>query len=170
MAHLITESIHENVLEAEAAFTRAVTNLNEQQPLVSFHSLDTLKILFPLVEEVFFLESSGRIRFPVAKLLFAPDGSTNLEPNQARSSRFLKIMQEAQRYEFQQNAIQEALAIYQKALAQFSTRQLKGELLNAIARAQKKLTLFPDAISSYQQLAQDYSQVRITNGMPLGVP
>ncbi|MDZ7288694.1 MAG: HAMP domain-containing histidine kinase [candidate division KSB1 bacterium] len=168
-ADLITSSIHENIVEVEKSFYRFLDNLPELPQAIPPHLLDSLKNQHLLVEEFFFLENSGSVRFPGAKLLFVPDGSVKSEPDEIPASLFSKFMEQGQRYEFQQHDNQKALESYQQGLARLANPQMKGELLNAIARVQKKLTLFPAAIKTYQEMAQHYTQVRIKSGLPLGV-
>jgi len=54
-------------------------------------------------------------------------------------------------------------------MGEVSDPKLKGELLSAIARVQKKAKLYQNAIKSYETIAQDFSQVRIADGIPLGL-
>jgi len=169
IARQITQAIHDGFLTTEHIFLRVLANRQTRQEPASWLDLDTLKIQFPVIEEIFLFDPHGSIQLPAAKLLFAPDGSTKSASDQARSPAFLKLMQEGQRYEFQENAQQKALTIYQQALAQASHQQMQAEWLNAIARVQTRLALFPDALQTYHKLAQDYSQIRMASGMPFGL-
>jgi len=169
IARQITQALRESFLTAEHGFLRALVNRQTRQEPASWLALDTLKIQFPAIEEIFLFDPHGSIQLPVARLLFVSDGSTKSASAQSRPPAFLKLMQEGQRYEFQENAPQKALAIYQQALAHASHRQTQAEWLNAMARAQTRLALFPDAFQSYQKLAQGYSQIRMASGMPFGL-
>jgi len=169
IARQITQALRESLLTTEHIFLRALTNRQTRREPASLPALDTLKIQFPAIEEIFLFDPHGSIQLPAAKLLFAPDGSTPSASDQPRSPAFLKLMQEGQRYEFQEDAPQKALAIYQQALAHASHRQTQAEWLNAMARIQTRLALFPDAFQSYQKLAQDYSQTSMASGMPFGL-
>jgi signal transduction histidine kinase len=75
----------------------------------------------------------------------------------------------AQQLEFQQKNYPKALASYQQRFEQVSDPQMKGELLSAIARVQKKSTLFRDAEKTYEAIARDYSNVQTAGGVPLGL-
>jgi signal transduction histidine kinase len=46
---------------------------------------------------------------------------------------------------------------------------MKGDLLNSLARVQKKANLIPEAIDTYRQIMRDYDQVRSSAGIPLGL-
>ncbi len=124
---------------------------------------------FPLIEEVFVFDNTGRIRLPATKFLFVSESGVKLESREMRPAAFAGIMQEGQQLEFQRNDDRAALTFYQQALARAASPQMKGELLNAIARVQKKLKLFPNAIETYNRLIRDYNQVRIASGIPLGL-
>jgi len=168
-ARQITQALRESFLTAEHGFLRALANRQTRQEPASWLARDTLKIQFPAIEEIFLFDPRGSIQLPVTQLLFTPDGSAPSVSAQPRSPTFLKLMQEGQHYEFQENAPQKALAIYRQALAHTSHRQTQAEWLNAMARAQTKLVLFTDALQSYQKLAQDYSQISMASGMPFGL-
>jgi signal transduction histidine kinase/tetratricopeptide (TPR) repeat protein len=166
IAQQIAESVNEKILAVENALLDSVANYQAPQPGPAvLRSLERLKSQQPLVEEIFVFENTEHIQLPLAKLLFLPGGSAKSLPPQQRSSALLP----GQQYEFQQKHYQEALTSYQQAFAQVSSRQVKTEALNAIARVQKKSGLFPDAIESYKTIAQDYSNVPMGSGMPSGL-
>jgi len=71
--------------------------------------------------------------------------------------------------EFQERNYQKALISYRAAMDQINDREIKGECLSAIARVQKKAKLFEEAIGSYKKIFKEYSQVWITDGIPLGL-
>ncbi len=53
-------------------------------------------------------------------------------------------------------------------MADVAEEQSAGEILNAIARIQKKLALDNEALASYDLIWSDYAQVYIQNKIPLG--
>lgn len=168
-ANLVVKSIHDSVSAIEQTFLRALANLGAPRHSADGIAWDALKMRFPLVEEVFFFDNTGKIWLPATTFLFVPASGVKSESRERRPAVFAGIMQEGQQLEFQQNDAGAALAFYRQALARVSGHQLKAELLNAIARVQKKLRRFPEAIKTYNQLIRDYSRVRIANGMPLGL-
>ena len=132
------------------------------------HSLDSLKIHEPLVAEVFFLENH-QIHFPLAKLLFmSKDRSESLLPQTLPTS-LIKKIQIAQQHEFRQKCYQKAFTSYQESFSQTTNQKIKGEMLNAIARVQKKSTRFRAAIISYEKITKQYGQIKIADGIPLGL-
>lgn len=169
IAELITQSIDENIFEVEQAFQNTIANRQQGSNIALIHSLGDLKSQHHFVKEVFFFQNAGKIRFPMAKLLFLPDDSTQSLYVQPRSSSLVRKIRAGQQLEFQQKKYREALTSYEQAIEQTSTRQIKGELLSAVARVQKKSKLFQDAIKSYETIAQEFSQVRTAEGIPLGL-
>jgi signal transduction histidine kinase len=122
-----------------------------------------------LIDEIFFLENSEQIEFPVGKLLFFPDGQERAATPEIPPSILVQAIQMGQQYEFEQKRYQNALASYEQSYALASKNQIKGEMLNAIARVQRKTLQFQDAIKSYERIIQEYGQTRTANGMPLGL-
>lgn len=54
-------------------------------------------------------------------------------------------------------------------LSRAQNQQSKAEILNALARAPKKSTLFHDALNSYQKLNQEFCNLNSYSGIPLGL-
>ncbi len=165
---LITRSVEENILKLERAFLFILAkNQDINQPDL-IRPIDSLKKQNPLVEEVFFSVNYEKIYFPLAKLLFLPDGSTQSSSSSPISTPERKVPA-GQQLEFQQKKYRQALAIYEKELEQISNPQMKGELLSSIARVQKKSALFRDAIKTYEAIARDFSNIQTAGGVPLGL-
>jgi signal transduction histidine kinase len=169
IAELISKSIDENISEVEQKFLTAIDTRQDISPTALIRSLEDLKHKYPLANEVFFFENFEKIRFPAAKLLYLPDSSIQSYSVSSRTSSLAKKIQTGQQLEFQKKRYQKALDSYQQAMEQVSDPQLKGELLSAVARVQKKSDLIQDAIKSYKTISQDFSQVRIAEGTPLGL-
>jgi len=169
LVNKVTSSVDKSITEVEQAFLIILSNQNETEKSEFFLLLKDQKDQYPFVEETFLFRNADEIRFPAAELLFFPEGSlTNSAVSLTQSSHNQNFLT-AQQLEFQQKNYQKAISTYQKVMAQAKDRILKGNCLNAIARVQKKAQLFQDAIKSYKTIAQDYSQIRIADGIPLGV-
>lgn len=166
---LVTKSVEENILKAEQTFLYIITEHQEIDQPDLIRSMDSLKNLNPLVEEVFFSNNSGEIHLPIAKLLFLPSGSTQSSSASSRIPASVRKVRPGQQLEFQQKNYLKALASYQKEFERVSDPQMKGELLSAIARVQKKSTLFRDAEKTYEVVARDYSHIQTAAGVPLGL-
>ena len=78
------------------------------------------------------------------------------------------ILDKARQYEFKEKNYQMALKYYQTVLPDAHKEQSRGEILNAIARVQKKLDLNDKAIETYDLIYDKYSLVFIQNRIPLG--
>ena len=162
----ITTTVDEKISAVEGAFLDSIANNQMSQETALLSALERLKKQHAFVEEFFFCENTQHMQLPLTKLLFLPDASAAQSLfAQPQPSRLLL----GQQYEFQQKRYQEALTSYLSAFAQLSNHESKGEALNAIARVQKKSNLFLDAIKSYQTIAQDYSDVRMSSGLPSGL-
>ena len=166
---LVTKSVEENIFKAEQSFLFILAKHQEIGQPGLIRSLDSLKKQNPLVEEVFYLENFEKIQFPIAKLLFLPNGSSQSFPASSSTPASMRKIQTGQQLEFQQKEYQKALFSYQQEFEQASDHRMKGELLSAIARVQKKATLFRDAKITYELIARDYNQVQTSGGVPLGL-
>jgi signal transduction histidine kinase len=119
----------------------------------------------PLVEEIFVLRRPSAIDYPAAKLLYLPDnGSPSVSHSLPPSAKVL----DAQRLEFREKNYPKALAAYRQALKLAVEPQSKGEILNAVARVQKKSGLLREAAASYEKISRDYGSVILSDGIPLG--
>lgn len=166
---LITRTIEEEILNAEQAFLNIITEHKGMGNSNMIRSMDSLKNQNPLIEEVFFSEISGSIQLPVSKLLFLPVGSTKSFSALFRATDSVRKVQPGQQLEFQNKKYEKALISYQREFKQASDSQIKGELLCAIARVQKKTTLFRDAEKTYETIVRDYKHIPTEGGVPLGL-
>ncbi len=169
IAELITRSIEKNIFEVEQSFLNTIAEHQElYQPALTI-SLDSLKHQKPLVEEVFFSKNFEKIKLLNSKLLFHPNGSTQSFSTPSRTPTLTKKVRIGPQLEFQQKKYREALADYQQEFEQVPDPQMKGELLSAIARVQKKSKFYRDAVKTYEAIAQDYSHAQTAGGVPLGL-
>ena len=168
-AEQITSSVDQSISEVEQAFMKILSDLNNSGERDFIQPLKDFKNQNPLVEETFLFRNADEIRFPAAELLFFPEGSLTNSAVSSKQSALNRDFLTAQLLEFRQKNYQKALSSYQRAMEQTNDRQLKGECLNAIARVQKKAEFLQNAITSYLSIIQDYSQIRIADGIPLGV-
>lgn len=162
----IIDSISDEISAVEAVFLHTLTDDPPAQPDPNLlRSLDRLKSQTPIIEEIFWLDHAERVQLPLASLLFYRDGSATPFHPQTPSTALLL----GQQYEFQEKRYQEALASYQQVFAQASEREGKVAALCAIARVQHKLDLLADAVTSYEILQRDYTDIRMADGLPVGL-
>lgn len=168
-AEQVTSSINQSISEVEQAFLKALSSPDNSGERDFIQPLKDFANRHPLVEEAFLFQDDDEIRFPFAEHLFFPDGSLTNSAVSSTQSLHNRNFRTGQQLEFQQKNYRKALSSYQRAMEQANNRQLKGECLSAIARVQKKAKLLEEAIESYKKISEDYSQVQITDGIPLGL-
>ncbi len=132
-------------------------------------SPDTLKNKYPRVEGLFsFDRSAGNIKLLTAHLLFTLKNDVEFSAAQHQSLSSPAFRAGLQN-EFQQKSFEQAIENYQQAYNQAQDQQSKAEVLNAIARAQKKAHHPRDALKSYQKLHQEFGNLNSYSGIPLGL-
>jgi signal transduction histidine kinase len=166
---LITRTVEDEILKAEQACFKIITEHQGISNPDLIRSMDSLKNQNPLIEEVFILENSGNIQLPASKFLFLPNGSTKSFSALFRASGPVRKVQTGQQLEFQQKKYEKALISYNREFEQASDAQMKGELLSAIARVQKKSNLFREAQKTYHTIVQEYNHIPTAGGVPLGL-
>jgi signal transduction histidine kinase/tetratricopeptide (TPR) repeat protein len=169
IAEQVVSLVDEKIKTVEQAFSETVKDPQKAPPGELANRLKNLIDKHPLVEQVFCFQDFETIRFPAAKLLYVADGHRPSISSPARPSSVAPKILSAQRLEFQQRNFPQALKYYQQAIEQGADQDIKGELLNAVARVQKKSALFKDAISTYEKIARDFGRVVISDGLPLGL-
>jgi signal transduction histidine kinase/tetratricopeptide (TPR) repeat protein len=166
-AEQVVSTIDQSISDMEQTFIQAFSDQENSEEPRFLRSLQGFKNRYPLVEEAFLFRNADEIHFPGAELLFLSDGSfANYSGSSKRPSQN-QIFFTAQKLEFQEKNYKKALLSYQTAMDQTNDRQIKGECLSAIARVQKKTELLEEAIESYKKISEEYSQVRIADGIPL---
>jgi signal transduction histidine kinase len=169
IAERIAKDVESNIYRVEQAFFSTIVNRREMSWDALVRSLENLKTENPLIEQIFYFQEFEAIRLPAARLLYLPDGSRKPVSPLSRPSSLAKKIQSAQQLEFQQRNYPKALVAYQQVLDQTTEHRIKGELLNAVARIQRKSAFFKDAVTTYEIIARDYGQVLISEGIPLGL-
>lgn len=119
------------------------------------------------VEGIFYISGNNDLYLLNNGLPFIPDNLltvTDIGFSQSNPNIFNK----GWRFEYRENDYPKALKYYQSILPDFFGRQSGGEILNAIARLQKKMNLTDEAIKTYDRIWNEYPQVLIQNKIPLG--
>ncbi len=168
-ADLVTRAVTDSIKATEEAFLAALPNRQGGSEPAVAPRLERFTAAHPLVEAVFRWEDARTIRFATAGQLFLPPGSTAPVRADSRSSRANEMALAGERLEFGQQNYPAALASYQQALDRATDVQARAELTNAVARLQRKVGRFPDAVASYLRVAQNFDQVRSAGGIPLGL-
>ncbi len=169
IAEQVVGLVDEKIGAVERAFSDAARNPQKLLPAELTGRLENLVKEQPLVEQFFYFQGFETIQFPAAKFLYVPDGQGTLATSRVQPSLAAPKIQSAERLEFKELKYADALIAYQQAFNQAADQNTKGELLNAVARIQKKAGLFKDAISTYERIANNFGQVVISDGIPLGL-
>ena len=165
----ITAEIENEISRTEKSFLDMISEESGLDKSSHFKNLYSFKEQNPMAGEPFFIDSQRGILFPAAKLLYLSDGSIESSPPVSLSSNLSRIYSAGQKEEFQRKNYRKALSYYQQALKLASNNRIKGEMLNAVARVQKKSSLFQEALDSYKVLTENYGHVRLSTGVSLGL-
>ena len=121
-----------------------------------------------VIEGIFYIKPSGKVQFLESGLLYFPDRTFNRLNNNIQSD-FNNRISQAWEYEFQDKNYQEALILYQQLIKINNDKALTASLLIPVARIQKKMLDYTDAINTYMQIEQNYSHEKMNGGIPVGV-
>ncbi|MBN2666694.1 MAG: hypothetical protein JXR67_09300, partial [Bacteroidales bacterium] len=119
------------------------------------------------VTGIFYLPETGTPYLLNENFLYLPDDFISfIEVPRPRSME--NILTKGWQIEFGEENYPKALEFYQNTLRAVRDEQSRGEILNIIARLQKKLNLYDDATETYKLIWNDYPEVLIQNSIPLG--
>jgi signal transduction histidine kinase/tetratricopeptide (TPR) repeat protein len=119
------------------------------------------------VAGIFFVSGSSELFLLNNGMLYVPDDFLSVS-DMASSQTTQSVLEKGWQIEFRENDYRKALRYYQNILPDITNKQSRGEILNTIARLQKKLKLVDEAIGTYDLLLKDYPEVYIQNKIPLG--
>ena len=167
-ADLVLRAVDDEISAVEIALSKIVADHSGTPPPGLAAALEKLAVASPLAEQVFYLQDFKAIHFPIARLLYVPDGRRETGSSPPADPGLSAEIQSAQRLEFQQKNYPKALAAYRQALKGANDLRLAGMILNAVARVQKKSGLLKEAVSTYENIVLEHGVVVIPGGMPLG--
>jgi signal transduction histidine kinase/tetratricopeptide (TPR) repeat protein len=119
------------------------------------------------VSGIFFLSGSGVPLLLNNGLIYVPDDFLP-SSDEVATGTFQSVMEKGWQIEFRENNYPKALEYYQHVFQNVQGNQSGGEILNSIARIQKKMKLDDKAMETYELIWNDYPQVLIQNKLPLG--
>lgn len=169
IAEQVCQAVDESFLEAELAFQKFLSEKNPNNPSDMIQQLENLKGFYPLIEEVFSIQSNQKIQFFDTFLLYRLRNSMHFPGNSPLDQTIDRLLRQGQQLEFQRKDYNKALIVYRQALRETSDLQVQGDLWSKIARVQKKSKQFQGSLESYQTIVNKYSQIRLTEGIPLGL-
>ncbi|NQU85024.1 MAG: HAMP domain-containing histidine kinase, partial [Mariniphaga sp.] len=122
----------------------------------------------PGIKGIFYIQPSGKVQILKSGLLYFPDGTFN-QLNSTNESDLNNIFLQGWKYEFQDKNYPKALNFYKGLIKETKNDALMASLLIPVARIQKKLLNYSEAINTYKLIEQKYGHERMTGGIPLGV-
>ena len=152
----------------ESNFAEIIDSItNPRKTIFRDSILNRFSSQYHAVAGIFFLSGTGAPLLLNNGMLYVPDDLltvTDVTGSQATQY----ILEKGWQYEFRENNYPKALEYYQNVLQNVTGQQSGGEILNAIARIQKKLKLNDEAVQTYDLIWNDFPQVFIRNKIPLG--
>jgi len=167
-ADLVLRAVDDAITAVEENLSKAL-GIHLETPFAQLApALEKLAAGNPLVERLFYLQDFKNIRFPIAKLLYVPDGGREAGSSSSGDALNSIEIQNALRLEFREKNFPGALAAYSQAFKDMSDPRSKGMILNALARVQRKSGLLKEAASTYEEIVRNYGGMIISEGIPLG--
>lgn len=121
-----------------------------------------------VIEGIFYIQPSANVQILKSGLLYFPDGTFN-QLNSTDGSDLNTNFLQGWKYEFQDKDYLKALNFYQSQIKETKNETLIASHLISVARIQKKLFNYTDAIDTYKLIEEKHSQERLNGGIPLGV-
>ncbi len=164
----IISETNEYLQKVENSFAEISVTLAEPKNIIF---QDSLLLSFikhqQSVTGIFYLPETGTPYLLNENFLYVPDDFTTfIEVTRPRSME--NILTKGWQIEFGEENYPKALEYYQNTLRAVRDEQSRGEIMNIIARLQKKLKLYDDATETYKLIWNDYPEVLIQNSIPLG--
>jgi signal transduction histidine kinase len=168
VADRVIGAVDDTITAVEEALAKTVADHSGKPSAELTPALEKLAAGTPLVEQFFYLQDLKEVRLPLARLLYVADGRREAVSSPPADLSSSAEIQAAQQQEFREKSYPRALAAYRQALKRANNPRLKGAILNAVARVQRKSSLLTEAVSTYEDIVQDYGGVVISEGIPLG--
>ncbi len=156
------------LLSVENSFNEIISTIPVPQRILFTDSLlNRFTEQHPVAEGIFYISGNGLTYLLNNNLLYVPDDFSPV--TYAKSPLTIQsILEKGWQIEFRENNNQKALEYYQSALTDIISMQSKGEILNIVARLQKKLKLDNEAVRTYDLIWNEYPDILIQNKIPLG--
>jgi signal transduction histidine kinase len=165
-----TEKIYQELDDSLATIENSFSELNIQnisQKKEIFNNDTLVKFMnqHDVVEAIFSLENKTSLALCDNGLLFSPDGSFPENNINSTPENLRNVWQ----YEFMEKDYIRAFRLYNALLKNANDDNIRGKMLNAMARVQKKRGDIPSALSLYDSIQNNYSWIYLQNNIPLGV-
>jgi signal transduction histidine kinase/tetratricopeptide (TPR) repeat protein len=169
IAEQVCQKVDESLLATEQAFQKFLLEKDPDNPADMIQLLENLMTFHPLIEEIFSIKNDQTIRFFGTFLLYQSIDIMKLTDSYPLDHSVDRLLQQGEQLEFQKQDFKSALGIYRQAMRATSVPHIQADLLRKIARVQKKSKQFQEAIKTYQKIQEKHNQIRIMEGIPLGL-
>lgn len=164
----IINETDEYLFTVENNFTELVDSIAVPAKIIFTHSLlNEFIAKNRAVAGIFYLPAGDSPCLLNNNLLYLPEDLSSYT-DFMHSGTTGEIFEKGWQIEYREQDYHRALRYYKGIMAGVSDKQTKGEILNAIARIQKKLQLDNGAIETYELIWNDYPDVLVQNKIPLG--
>ena len=165
---LIIQETNVSLLSVEKSFAEIIDSISVPRSKI-FHDslLNRFTARNHAVAGIYFISGAGEPFLLNDGMLYVPDDLLTVS-DVADSQTMQNVLENGWQIEFRENDYRKALAFYKNVLREITNEKSRGEILNTIARLQKKLKMDDEAIKTYDLLSNNYSEVLIQNKFPLG--
>ena len=122
----------------------------------------------PLIDECFVLKDNDFF-FPLANMLYRTESRSTPQRGRPRGFELDRLIDEAEKNEFQLNDHNRALELYRSVLNSTRDNNSRADLLMRIARVYVRAGENTRAIQAYRVVAEQYNQSRLSSGLPIGL-
>jgi signal transduction histidine kinase len=122
-----------------------------------------------LIEDIFYVESNGRLKFPLFKPLYTLSGESASFKSGLIEIQTHDLFSAAETAEFKTRDYSLAIDMYRQLLASTSARPSRALLLNRIARCYRSSGRYERAIQTYRQMVNDYPTESSADGIPFAL-
>ncbi len=124
---------------------------------------------WPLINELFILKDD-HLQFPLADLLYDNESKLKFrESIQSRGVELARLIEKAEKAEFQTKDYNRAAELYRSALSGTKDNNTRADLLMRIARVSSRAGDFPQATKAFRIVSKEHSQSRLPGGLPGGL-
>jgi len=168
VSRLVAELLEAEFSSLEEGVRRSVIDLDSVFPGDFERRMGELLDEYPLIEAVFRYGGPEPARVVTPDLLYFADGWSPAPGVTSWPSAAFEHFQNARRLEFQERNHAASEAAYGHTLALVTDSVLRGEVLLAIGRVQRKAGRLQAAFATCSILAGDYADVRTSQGSAVG--
>jgi len=166
VANFVTTIVADTINEANQALLKTIESSQPSSQV--FSQIAAFKAQHAPIEEIFLVLDS-KIKWLTHRPLYQKDPLIFSFHSGTLSKNTTLLIEKARHCEFQSQKHSEAIVLYRQAFKQAADLPQKVQLLNSIARVQKKLNRKNNAIQSYEEMSREFSNIPLYSGIPAGL-